>query len=130
MPYITPDARAFYEPELTRLGTRVHGDVIGGLTYVLTKLLLAWVGESPTYARYALVVGAIETAKMELYRKAVALYEDQKCAENGEVFSEECKHPRIATQVCTDGEVSVCLLCGKTSTTTPALSAAIKEILR
>ena len=39
-----------------------------------------------TYAHVNEVMGAIECAKLEIYRRVAAPYEDQKAAENGDVF--------------------------------------------
>ena len=39
-----------------------------------------------TYARLNEVIGAIECAKQEIYRRIAAPYEDTKIKENGDVF--------------------------------------------
>jgi len=39
-----------------------------------------------TYARLNEAMGAIECAKLEIYRRVAAPYEDQKATENGDVF--------------------------------------------
>ena len=39
-----------------------------------------------TYAHVNEVMGAIECAKLEIYRRVAAPFEDQKAAENGDVF--------------------------------------------
>jgi len=39
-----------------------------------------------TYAHINEVMGAIECAKTEIYRRVAALYEDQKVTANGDVF--------------------------------------------
>ena len=40
-----------------------------------------------TYARLNEVIGAIECAKQEIYRRIAAPYEDTKLKENGDVFT-------------------------------------------
>lgn len=55
----------------------------GHLNYVLTCAVLAFLGATPNYERFNAAVGALECAKQELYRKAIAPYEDQKSDENG-----------------------------------------------
>lgn len=35
------------------------------------------------------IIGALESAKMEIYRRIAAAYEDQKILENSDVFTEE-----------------------------------------
>jgi len=63
----------------------------GILNYTITRLVLYALGsvEVPTYAKLALMDGVLSTAREELYRKVSAPYEDKKCAENGEVYSDE-----------------------------------------
>jgi hypothetical protein len=47
--------------------------------------VIAAKGES--YSLYNTLLGATEAAKLEIYRRMVAPYEDEKCKQNGEVFS-------------------------------------------
>lgn len=75
MPYITEKRRHFI-PENP-----------GELSFQLTRLLASYVslhGES--YQTYNDIVGALEGAKLELYRRRIAPYEDQKMKENGDVY--------------------------------------------
>jgi hypothetical protein len=58
---------------------------IGNLNYIITRICLYWLGKSPRYRDYNAVVGALECAKLELYRRQLAAYEDEKIAINGEV---------------------------------------------
>ena len=39
------------------------------------------------YSEINSVIGVLECAKMELYRRIAAPYEDKKCEENGDVYS-------------------------------------------
>jgi hypothetical protein len=79
MPYITQErqhALAFNAPETP-----------GDLNYAITTLCLDWLAETgKSYADYNTVVGVLESAKLEFYRRAVAKYEDQKIKENGDVY--------------------------------------------
>ena len=43
-------------------------------------------GKPRKYKDYNEVIGVLECAKLELYRKVISKYEDKKCEENGEVF--------------------------------------------
>lgn len=80
MPYIETKDRA-------ELDGDERGPVSAGeLNYVLTRLVQRWVGPHPDYATYAAAVGVLETLKLEFYRRAVASYEDVKCAKNGDVY--------------------------------------------
>jgi hypothetical protein len=58
----------------------------GEVNYFITALLVDRLGENPKYADFNAAIGALECAKLELYRKMVAVYEDKKCAENGDVY--------------------------------------------
>jgi hypothetical protein len=58
----------------------------GNLNYTITKIINAWLGHTPNYAKYNEVIGVLECAKLELYRRKVSEYEDQKCRENGDVY--------------------------------------------
>lgn len=59
----------------------------GELNYLFTRMALGYVlhrGES--YQTYNDIVGALECAKLELYRRKAAGYEDGKAIVNGEVY--------------------------------------------
>ena len=58
----------------------------GELNFIITRLLHRWIVEKgESYAEYNKLVGVLECAKLELYRKLIANYEDKKCEENGEI---------------------------------------------
>jgi hypothetical protein len=76
MPYIRPEARASARPDTSD---------VGGLTYLLYKLCLDALPEAPRYRDFHAVVGALEAAKLEFYRRHVVPYEDVKIRENGDV---------------------------------------------
>ena len=57
----------------------------GILNYIITRLCHWWLGDNPNYAKYNELIGVLECAKMELYRRKVAPYEDKKIIENGDV---------------------------------------------
>ena len=59
----------------------------GELNYIITKEILAYIAEKgQSYTNYNEVMGVLECVKQELYRRAVAKYEDGKIKENGDVF--------------------------------------------
>lgn len=86
MPYIddaakddingTPLGVAFYPPEQ---------QTPGKLTYALFRLCHNYLGSAPSFADFATVLGSLEAAKLEIYRRKVAPYEDKKIKENGDV---------------------------------------------
>lgn len=84
MPYIKKDRREDMRWGLTHLPVAVSE---GDLNYIFTQAVLGYLkahGES--YATFNAVVGALESAKLEFYRRVVAPYEDTKIAENGDVY--------------------------------------------
>jgi len=60
----------------------------GELNYCVTLLLETYRRRHGTnYAVINEMIGALECAKLELYRRIAAPYEDTKCAKNGDVYS-------------------------------------------
>ena len=54
----------------------------GNLNYFLFKLAKK---SCSCYADYAAFIGELEAAKLEIYRRQIAPYEDKKIKENGDV---------------------------------------------
>jgi hypothetical protein len=81
MPYIAKDGRA-------RLTSSCKPITVGELNYTITKLIDTYLGDSFHYADINAVVGVLECAKLELYRRLAAPYEDKKRVENGDVYKE------------------------------------------
>jgi hypothetical protein len=62
----------------------------GTLNYLFTQICIAYLAEA-TPARYIHMndlIGALECAKLELYRRLVVPYEETKIAQNGDVYPE------------------------------------------
>lgn len=81
MPYISQEQRSFIEDDWIAMSKP------GELNYVFTKVILGYLdkmGES--YNTYNEIIGALECAKLELYRRMVVPYENIKWAENGDVY--------------------------------------------
>lgn len=80
MPYLEKGVRASLEDG------RVPGEA-GELNYLVTKLCDAFLMKTGlSYKNINQAIGALECAKLELYRRIAAPYEDQKCRDNGEVY--------------------------------------------
>jgi len=63
----------------------------GTLNYIITRLCDFWL-EDPNYEKYNAVIGVLECAKQELYRRQIAPYEDEKWQQNGDVYqNEQCE---------------------------------------
>jgi hypothetical protein len=80
MPYLD-DAQRFY--------AETYGAVdVGQMNYLVTKVVNDYlVKTGVTYARINEAIGALECAKLELYRRIAAPYEDKKLVANGDVYS-------------------------------------------
>jgi hypothetical protein len=97
MPYIKQEKREQVNTQLSSLidsiVTASNGDVSalpGILNYCVTVLIKTTyraVTKKPvlSYADHNSAVGMLECCKIELYRKDVAPYEDEKLVENGDV---------------------------------------------
>ncbi len=88
MPYIATDRRARYDERLSALADTIDDSTPGGdINYIVTSVLAAWIEKRGlNYSALAEAVGVLETAKLELYRRVAAPYEDGKIAENGDVY--------------------------------------------
>lgn len=90
MPYIDPELRIRIDEEIDVLTDKIVNDEsllakrAGVLNYAITRLLVALYEKSYTELNEA--VGVLECAKLELYRRRLAPYEDEKCGENGDVY--------------------------------------------
>lgn len=81
MPYIEKRNRA----DLAERNFPPH--TAGELNFVITSVCLEYVEEKvASYEAFNAAIGALECAKLELYRRMVAPYEDAKMAENGDVY--------------------------------------------
>jgi len=59
----------------------------GELNYLITRLCITFMYDNgKNYQNINNVVGALEGAKMEFYRRYAAPYEDTKVKENGDVY--------------------------------------------
>ena len=59
----------------------------GELNFVLTSVVLQYLHQTkPSYQMYNDAIGALEAAKLELYRRKVVPYEDEKRVINGDVY--------------------------------------------
>lgn len=83
MPYIAGDDRGqainypFAEASLKNPGK---------LNFIITRLVRCFLNEKPRYEDFNAAIGVLECAKLELYRRMIAPYEDKKIEENGDVY--------------------------------------------
>jgi hypothetical protein len=85
MPYISNKARAQFPP------ADYVPTTAGELNFLITRLCDDFIRHSGglNYANINTAVGALECAKLEIYRRVAAPYEDSKVAQNGDVYSPE-----------------------------------------
>lgn len=58
----------------------------GELNFLITTIVHNYINKyGPDYQSYNDAIGALECAKLELYRRKVVPYEDKKIEENGDV---------------------------------------------
>ena len=58
----------------------------GQLNFAITTIIKEYFKQNPCYQSINDVVGALEGAKLEFYRRVAAPYEDVKIKENGDVY--------------------------------------------
>jgi hypothetical protein len=83
MPYVT-------QLDRPRLDSGGEADTAGELNYVITKKIDSYLArKGVNYANLNEAIGVLECAKLELYRRIVASYEDTKIQnpENGDVYT-------------------------------------------
>ena len=80
MPYITKEDRYIIDSFMTP-------ETAGQLNYLITVLLSDYFKRrGGNYQSINDIVGALEGAKLEFYRRVAAPYEDKKIVENGDVY--------------------------------------------
>lgn len=82
MPYIKKIFRDKFNQTLDNLP---EIDNSGELNYLITSIMHNYLGQYPKYSDYNDVIGALEAAKLELYRTQVSEYEEFKKKVNGDV---------------------------------------------
>ena len=85
MPYIRKEERKPFNNALKEIE---HETILssGSLNYLITKLCNIYLKEAvECYKTYNEIIGVLECAKQEYYRKIIAPYEDIKEKENGDL---------------------------------------------
>lgn len=82
MPYIIKSLRALID------SGKAKPEDAGALNYAVTKLVADYIErKGERYQTINEVVGALECAKLELYRRVAAPYEDGKIETHGDVYT-------------------------------------------
>ena len=58
----------------------------GVLNYIISKLLHEYLGSDARYVNYNEAMGILACVQSELYRRRIAVYEEDKCKLEGDVF--------------------------------------------
>ena len=94
MPYINQAQRGEIDPHLERFLNAMQDRGLftaGALNYCITRLLISVIRDSDPpevkgYDLYNELMGVLECAKLEFYRREVAPYEDIKADRNGDLY--------------------------------------------
>jgi len=90
MPYITQLDRQQYNEILNLIDEKFNIHTKSGeLNYLITKIIQSYLTNVYTYIGYTQmneVVGVLECAKQEFYRRVASPYEDEKMKQNGDVY--------------------------------------------
>lgn len=85
MPYIKQEFRPAIEEKAKALIESIN--CAGDMNFAFTVIAREFAKKKKiSYATFNEIVGAFECCKLELYRRAIAPYEDKKIEENGDVF--------------------------------------------
>jgi hypothetical protein len=85
MPYIEQGARQKMKKAMGDLSAQIKS--VGELNYAISKLCQLWLRQYKpiNYALLNNVMGVLESAKQEFYRRVVTPYEETKIIENGDI---------------------------------------------
>ncbi len=82
MPYIKKVSREYLDFYLVDISRGINST--GDFTYCIFKLMKI-LSKEKNFAKLSSLIGGLECAKEEFYRRIVAPYEDEKIKENGDV---------------------------------------------
>lgn len=82
MPYIPKERReALFNADAPEF------EAAGELNFIFTELIKLYINQKGmSYNTCNEIIGVLDAAKLEFYRRVVAPYEDQKIKENGDVY--------------------------------------------
>lgn len=85
MPYIPKSEKDKVDKGLVALHLSEINNA-GGLNYAIHQLIAKYISQNKeSYQTYNDIVGALDCAKMELYRRLISDYEDKKMTQNKDV---------------------------------------------
>lgn len=84
MPYVSQKSRK----DLNASFDKLIIDNPGNLNYVISTLINSYIEHAGlSYSKVNEAIGVLECAKLELYRRIAAPYEESKINENGDVYT-------------------------------------------
>jgi len=90
MPYISDEKRTIFEHSLAQLSAHIkteNADAQAGvLNYCISSIINEVLKTRKNYHAINEMIGVLECAKLELYRRVASPYEDEKIESNGDVF--------------------------------------------
>jgi hypothetical protein len=89
VPYLELDRRALL---LDGACPAQAGELNYLVTQVCQRFLTSDGHKRPTYADYNAAIGALECAKLELYRRLIVPYEENRRRENGDAYGGGAPH--------------------------------------
>lgn len=85
-PYIKKEDRICWDFWLSHEIRPQNITKAGTLNYIITKLCLHFLNlHGECYDTYNMIIGVLECAKQEFYRKQISIYEEIKIKENGDL---------------------------------------------
>ena len=90
MPYISEERRDKYGELEDMLACIMEEELpAGDLNYIISRIMVLSMcpsGMVSSYTRANTIIGVLECAKMELYRRFIVPYEDKSIINNGDIF--------------------------------------------
>lgn len=86
MPYIKKEDRTNFDKWLA--SAEFAPDTAGELNYVISCICRDYlIAKGQNYSNMNEIIGVLECAKIEMYRRIMMPYEDKKINENGDIYS-------------------------------------------
>lgn len=86
MPYIKQSDRERIKPHIDKFWEHCPIREPGEMNYVITILLERYRNGKYKYSLFNEIIGILTCVLQEYYRRMVAIYENQKCEENSDVY--------------------------------------------
>jgi hypothetical protein len=106
MPYIKPEHRVKLDRHINELTNELYVNpelFKGNLNYIISNIINQYLIDI-NYNKINDMIGVLECCKLELYNRMAIPYEEQKCEENGDVYTTEVKDGSIKKTDSIEGE--------------------------